>query len=146
VLVIVAAANVVVLSFFSHPSSNDIEEKLRAVSPLTNPPEYFCQTISYCDSLLAAENDLVVDCRNYNDRLLYLSLYRYYDHVYQNWQDNNELADFVRNKHPDFVLYTKYPRNNHELFDFTSIPNQVTVAGMPYREEAKFGIFTILMR
>lgn len=146
VLIVVAAANVVGLSFFSHPSSNDIEEKLRAVSPVTSPPEYFCQAISYCDSLLAAGNDLVVDCRNYNDRLLYLSLYRHYNHVYQNWHDNNGLASFIEDKHPEFVLYTNYPRNNHELFDFTATPNQVVVAGVPYKQEAQFGIFTILMR
>jgi hypothetical protein len=139
-LIVVSLLNVVGLSFFSHPAEG-IKEKLRAISPLTNPPEYFTETESYCDQLLADGHTLVVDVRNYNDRLLYLSLYQHRSQVEEWWADNEALASYIVNNSPEFVLHTAYPRNNHDLFEIDG--DSALIAGRPYTAEQRFGIFTL---
>lgn len=146
ILVVVAAANVGFLSLFSQPSQDDIKEKLRAVSPVTRPPDFFCETTHYCDSLLALGGELVMDARNYNDRLLYLSLYKHRDRIYQQWRDNDELRRFIQLRKPQYVLYTDYPSNNHALFELVDSNGLMVVSGLMCTTEARIGIFTLFKR
>ena len=86
---------------------------------------------------------MVLDTRNYNDRLLYLDLYPYRRQVSHLWQDNKELGSFIQSQRPLYVLHTRYPRNNHDLFSITEGGNTAQVAGVDYVLEAAFGIFTV---
>lgn len=137
-LVIASLLNVVTLSFFSHPAEG-IKEKLRAISPVTNPPPYFTEAEDYCNQLLETGSTLVVDTRNYNDRLLYLSLYQNKSQVHEFWNSNEQLAAFIRQRQPDYILYSEYPSNNHELFEISG--DSAMVAGRLYRSEKQLGIF-----
>ena len=139
-LIVVSLLNVVGLSFFSHPAES-IREKLRAISPLTNPSEYFIEAENYCEHILAEGHTLVVDVRNYHDRLLYLSLYRYRAQIEELWTDNEELASYIGSNSPEYILHTAYPRNNHELFEIEG--DNALIAGQPYLAEQRFGIFTL---
>jgi hypothetical protein len=143
-LLTIPLANVVVLSFYSQPSENDIEEKLRAVSPVSRPPDYFSQTVEYADSLLTAGNDMLLDARNYNDRLLYLSLYQHRSRLYEEWKNNDHLAAFVRDERPNIVIYTEYPSVNHPLFRFVPNSHLVRVAGVMYEKSYQSGIYSLL--
>ncbi len=131
------------LSFFSHPSDNPIAEKLRAVSPLTNPPAYFAETSGYCKTILAQGERLVLDTRNYNDRLLYIDLYRYSKQINYFWPDNDSFAQYVRQVVPEHVLYTDYPANNHGVFTRSDKGDSALIAGVPYLRERTFGIYTL---
>ena len=58
------------LGFFSRPSENGIAEKLRAVSPVTNPPQYYFDFVNDCHRALTSGGRMLLDTRNYNHRLL----------------------------------------------------------------------------
>lgn len=145
ILVVCAVVNVIGLSFFSQPSDNGIAEKLRAVSPLTNPPDYFLETASFCTNALVDNPaaQLVVDHRNFNDRLLYLDLYGHRRQIHVAWSSNEQLARFIKSQQPRYVLHTRYPRNNHELFELTSDGRRALIAEQPYHRLFTSGIFTV---
>jgi hypothetical protein len=140
-LVVAAAANLVFLANFSRPSDG-LREKLRAVSPLSNPPRYFGEIADYLNEALAAGGDLVMDARNYNDRLLYLELQRHWDRIRQRWSDNHELETAVAQAPPDYLLLTSSPRTNHAVFEIAEDSTAI-VGGRRYRPIHQAGIFTV---
>lgn len=135
--------SVIVLGQFSQPSANSLKEKLRAVSPTTQPPDYFHQTASFFNERLAGGQVLALDCRNYNDRLLYLHLWIHHDRIQFRWSDTDSLAAFVESTMPDFVLHTAVPNRNHELFRPGIDGPLTSIAGIPYKIVDRYGIFTI---
>ncbi len=136
---------VVALGFFSRPGDSDWQEKLRAVSPLTNPPAYFPEMAKKLDDRLNAGADLVLDCRNFNDRLLYLYLSEYYPQIRGAWADTESLRRFIEASVPEFVLYTARPNRNHELFH-RETGDTVAIAGLNYQPADSAGIFTLYQR
>jgi len=142
-LLIVSAANMAILGTYNTPSEQPIAEKLRAVSPITRQPDYFYETAAYCNNQLSVGSDLVLDCRNYNDRLLYLSLYQHFDKINHHWRDNKHLTEFISDNRQKFVLHTKYPRRNHEVFLLSDDGVNALIGGVSYIRAASFGIFTL---
>jgi hypothetical protein len=140
---VVPLISILILGQFPQPSPTDWKEKLRAVSPITKPPEYFPKMASAINQRLTTGQTLVLDSRNFNDRLLYLDLWKHYDHVYCSWPGTESLAGFIRNERPALVLYTSTPNRNHELFTDTGDGDSVRIAGIRYRKTETWGIFTL---
>ena len=86
---------------------------------------------------------MALDCRNYNDRLLYLSLYHHHDQLYHDWCDNEQLSRFIKSHRPEYVLFTSYPRNNHDLFELFADGDSARIAGISYLKNSRFEIFTL---
>jgi hypothetical protein len=98
------------LGYFSRPSENAIAEKLRAVSPVTNPPTYYFDFVDDCRKTLAGGSRMLLDTRNYNHRLLYLDLYQYCNQIDYYWPSTDSLLSFIGATHPPFVVRTDFPR------------------------------------
>jgi len=131
------------LAFFSHPSEDAIAEKLRAISPLTNPPAYYFDFVDDCRETLADGSRLLLDTRNYNHRLLYLDLYQYRDQIDYYWPSTDSLLRFIGAAHPPFVVRTDYPRPEKPIFDTANGSATITAAGVKYHLLARRGIYCL---
>jgi hypothetical protein len=131
------------LSFFSHPSENAIAEKLRAISPVTNPPTYYFDFVDDCRKTLASGSRLLLDVRNYNHRLLYLDLYRYRDRIDYYWLSTDSILSFIDTTHPAFVVRTDFPRPDKPIFDNANGSASITATGVKYHLLARRGIYCL---
>lgn len=131
------------LGFFSHPSENLIAEKLRAISPVTNPPTYYFEFVDDCRKALAGGGRLLLDERNYNHRLLYLDLYQYRDRIDYYWPSTDSLLSFIRTMHPPFVVRTDFPRPDKPIFDIANGSASITATGVKYHLLARRGIYCL---
>jgi hypothetical protein len=131
------------LGFFSHPSENAIAEKLRAISPVTNPPTYYFDFVDDCRKTLASGNRLLLDARNYNHRLLYLDLYQYRDQIDYYWPSTDSLLSFIGATHPPFVVRTDFPRPDKPIFDTANGSASIAAAGLEYHLLARRGIYCL---
>jgi hypothetical protein len=131
------------LGFFSHPSENAIAEKLRAISPVTNPPTYYFDFVDDCRKTLADGSRLLLDTRNYNHRLLYLDLYQYRDQIDYYWPSTDSLLSFIGATHPPFVVRTDFPRPDKPIFDTANGSASITVTGVKYHLLARRGIYCL---
>jgi 4-amino-4-deoxy-L-arabinose transferase-like glycosyltransferase len=131
------------LGFFSRPSENGIAEKLRAVSPVTNPPHYYFDFVVDCRKALASGNRLLLDTRNYNHRLLYLDLYQFHDQIDYFWPSTDSLLSFIGATHPTFVVRTDSPRPDKPIFDTPNGPDSISAAGVKYHLNARRGIYCL---
>ena len=131
------------LSFFSKPSENWLAEKLRAVSPLTNPPDYYFETLTECERLLQEDSQLVLDTRNYNHRLLYIDLYDYNEQIKWKWPSGDSIESFVQQHQPELILRAKFPRLDKSIFDTPFDSDSAAVGGVPYRLAFSSGIYNI---
>lgn len=131
------------LGFFSHPSENAIAEKLRAVSPMTNPPTYYFDFVADCRKTLAGGSRLLLDTRNYNHRLLYLDLYQYRDQIDYYWPSTDSLLSFIGVTHPPFVVRTDFPRPDKPIFDTANGSVSITATGVKYHLLARRGIYCL---
>lgn len=133
----------ITLSFFSQPSSNAIAEKLRAVSPLTNPPDYYGITVSECSRLLNNGSRLVLDNRNFNQRLLYLDLYRHHSQIDARWITQDSLRQFINSHQPPIIVRADYPKTDNEIFDKPCGSEIISANGLNYRMTFRSGIYAI---
>ena len=131
------------LGFFSRPSENGIAEKLRAISPVTNPPTYYFDFVDDCRKTLADGSRLLLDTRNYNHRLLYLDLYRYHDQIDYYWPSTDSLLSFIGTTHPPFVVRTDFPRPDKPIFDAANGSVSISAAGVKYHLLARRGIYCL---
>ena len=131
------------LGFFSHPSENAIAEKLRAISPVTNPPTYYFDFVADCRKTLAGGSRMLLDTRNYNHRLLYLDLYQYRDQIDYYWPSTDSLLSFISTTHPQFVIRTDLPRPDKPIFDTASGSASITATGVTYHLLARRGIYCL---
>ncbi len=142
---IMAVALPVGLGFFSKPSENWAAEKLRAISPLTNPPDYYFETLAECEKYLEAGKRLVLDTRNYNHRLLFVDLIHYSNQIDYKWPSGDSLVNFVRSRQPELILRATYPRLDRTIFE-GPVGAQVTeVGGVPYRLTFISGIYSLYL-
>ncbi|MBK7092870.1 MAG: hypothetical protein IPH59_14320 [bacterium] len=139
-------ATPVILGFFSRPSENAIAEKLRAVSPLTNPPDFYFETLRECEVLLRSGERLVLDTRNYYHRLLYLDLYDYSDSIDCNWPSPDSLLSFIRSRQPDYLLRADYPNTDKGVFDTRCGSEFTNSGGVLYRLRHRAGVYAIYER
>ncbi len=142
-LIVVTILIPVGLGFFSRPSENGIAEKLRAISPVTNPPTYYFEFANDCRQTLAQGNRLLLDTRNYNHRLLYLDLYRYSGQIDYYWPSTDSLLSFISNTRPPFVVRTDFPRPDKPIFDTANGSASVIAAGVDYRLLIHRGIYCL---
>ncbi len=131
------------LGFFSRPSENAIAEKLRAISPVTNPPTYYFDFVNDCRRTLAGGDRLLLDTRNYNHRLLYLDLYDYRDQIDYFWTSTDSLLSFVSLTHPPFMVRTDFPRPDKQIFDAPNGSATVVAAGVGYHLVSRRGIYCL---
>ena len=131
------------LGFFSRPSENAIAEKLRAISPLTNPPTYYFDFVDDCRKTLADGSRLLLDTRNYNHRLLYLDLYQYRDQIDYYWPSTDSLLNFIGMTHPPFVVRTDFPRPDKPIFDTANGSASIIATGVRYHLLARRGIYCL---
>lgn len=143
---ILAVALPVGLGFFSKPSENWTAEKLRAISPITNPPDYYFETLTQCEKYLETGRRLVLDTRNYNHRLLFVDLIHYSSQIDYRWPSGDSLVNFVRFRQPELILRTKYPRLDRSIFSAPFGAQVDTVGSLPYRLEFSSGIYSIYSR
>ncbi len=134
------------LGFFSHPSENAIAEKLRAISPVTNPPTYYFDFVDDCRKTLADGSRLLLDVRNYNHRLLYLDLYQYRDQIDYYWPSTDSLLSFIGERHPPFVVRTDFPRPDKPIFDTPNGSTTATVSCVNYHLVVRKGIYCLYAR
>jgi 4-amino-4-deoxy-L-arabinose transferase-like glycosyltransferase len=131
------------LGFFSRPSDNGIAEKLRAISPVTNPPTYYFDFVDDCRKTIADGGRLLLDTRNYNHRLLYLDLYRYHEQIDYFWPSTDSLLSFIGTARPPFVVRTDFPRPDKPTFDTANGSDSITAAGVKYHLLARRGIYCL---
>jgi 4-amino-4-deoxy-L-arabinose transferase-like glycosyltransferase len=136
-------ATPVILAFFSHPSENAIAEKLRAISPLTNPPEYYFQTLAECEALLSSGNRLVLDTHNYNQRLLYLDLYEYTDSIDYDWPSQDSLLAFIQARKPLYIVRADYPKTDDTVFDARCGSDSTKAGMLLYRLRFRSGVYAV---
>ena len=133
----------IALGFFSHPSENAIAEKLRAISPLTNPPTYYFDFVADCRKTLADGSRLLLDTRNYNHRLLYLDLYEYHNQIDYYWPSTDSLLGFIERTHPPLLVRTDLPRPDKPIFDTANGSVSITAGGVKYHLLARQGIYCL---
>ncbi len=136
----------IALSPFARPSENYVAEKLRAVSPLTMPPKSYSETLQECRRLLESGERLVVDVRNYFQRLMYLDLYKYASQIDHSWPSADSLGWFIHSTRPRFVLRTDYPRTDTSVFFGASGDMFILAGEQTYRLKHRSGVFAIYER
>ena len=143
IAMVLMVATPVFLGFFSRPSENAIAEKLRAISPLSNPPHYFFETLSECKQLLADGSRILLDTRNFNQRLLYLDLYDDRGQIDYGWPSPDSMLAFIKAEKPQFVVRADYPSTDNAVFD-TRSGSEITSAGdVLYHLRFRAGVFAI---
>ncbi len=146
IAIMLMVATPVILGFFSRPSENAVAEKLRAISPLSNPPHYFFETLSECEQLLAGGNRILLDTRNFNQRLLYLDLYDYRDQIDCDWPLPDSMLAFIKDEKPQFVVRADHPKTDKTVFDTRSGSETTNAGGVVYRLRFRAGVFAIYER
>lgn len=146
IVILMMITTPVILGLFSRPSDNAIAEKLRAVSPLTNPPHFYFETLRECEVLLLSGERLVLDTRNYYHRLLYLDLYDYSDSIDYNWPSPDSLLSFIKTRQPNYILRADYPKTDVDVFDSRCGSEYTNSGGVLYRLSHRAGVYAIYKR